>query len=50
MALDCPAWQDILQRYRGSVLGPVWIVLSTGVLIGAIGFLYGRLFRIELAD
>lgn len=43
------AWGDIAQRYRGSVLGPFWIVLSTGVLVGAIGFLYGRLFRIDLA-
>jgi ABC-type polysaccharide/polyol phosphate export permease len=36
-------WQEIKQRYRRSVLGPFWITLSTGVMIGAMGPLYGRL-------
>ncbi len=27
-------WQDIRQRYRRSILGPFWLTLSMGVLVG----------------
>jgi len=37
-------WQEIKQRYRRSKLGPFWLTISTGVMIGAMGPLYGRLF------
>lgn len=37
------AWQDIKQRYRRSFLGPFWITVSTGVMIAAMGPLYGAL-------
>ncbi len=43
-------WQDIRQRYRRSVLGPFWLTLSMGVLVGTLGFLYGALFKIEVAE
>ena len=41
------AMQDILLRYRGSVLGPFWITLSTAVTVCSMGFLYGVLFKID---
>ncbi|HWK43559.1 MAG TPA: ABC transporter permease [Stellaceae bacterium] len=44
------AWQDIRQRYRRSMLGPLWITLSMGVMIGAMGPLYSALFHVPLAD
>lgn len=37
-------WQDIRQRYRRSVLGPLWITIATGVTALAMGLLYGELF------
>lgn len=37
-------WQDIRQRYRRSVLGPLWITIATGVTAVAMGLLYGELF------
>ncbi len=37
-------WQEIRQRYRRSILGPFWLTLSAGILVGAMGPLYGRLF------
>lgn len=37
-------WQEIRQRYRRSMLGPFWLTISTGVMVGAMGPLYGRLF------
>lgn len=43
-------WQDILLRYRGSVLGPFWLTLSMGIMIATLGVLYSTLFKIELHD
>jgi lipopolysaccharide transport system permease protein len=40
---------DIRLRYRGSLLGPFWLTLSTAVMVGAIGFLYARLFHQNVA-
>ncbi len=42
-------WQDIRQRYRRSVLGPVWITISMAVTAVALGVLYSGLFDIDLA-
>jgi lipopolysaccharide transport system permease protein len=38
------SWQDVRQRYRRSIIGPFWITISNAVLIGAIGFVFGRIF------
>lgn len=43
-------WQDIKQRYRRSVLGPFWITIATGTTAVAMGGLYSKLFRLELAE
>jgi ABC-2 type transport system permease protein len=37
-------WQDIRQRYRRSVLGPIWITISMAVTAIALGILYAGLF------
>lgn len=37
-------WQDIKQRYRRSVLGPLWISVTMAVVATAMGILYGALF------
>jgi len=41
-------WLDIKLRYRGSVLGPFWLTISTAVWIGAMGTLYAALFHTDL--
>jgi ABC-type polysaccharide/polyol phosphate export permease len=41
-------WQEIKQRYRRSVLGPFWLTISTGAMIGGMGPLYGRLLGQEV--
>ena len=41
-------WQDIRQRYRRSKLGPFWLTISMGVLVAALGTLYGTLFKVEV--
>jgi lipopolysaccharide transport system permease protein len=43
-------WMDIRLRYRGSVLGPLWLTLSTAVMVAALGGLYAGLFRLSAAD
>jgi len=43
-------WFDIRLRYRGSLLGPFWLTLSTGVMVGALGVLYSQLFKMEVHD
>jgi len=37
-------WQDIRQRYRRSLLGPLWITISMAVTAIALGILYAGLF------
>ncbi len=42
-------WQDIKQRYRRSVIGPLWITISMAVTAGALGALYSQLFGQPIA-
>jgi lipopolysaccharide transport system permease protein len=44
------AWLDIKRRYRGSMLGPFWLTLSTAVMIGALGVLYAALFHMDVSE
>jgi ABC-2 type transport system permease protein len=41
-------WQDIRQRYRRSVLGPLWISITMAVTAIALGILYAGLFDTDL--
>jgi ABC-2 type transport system permease protein len=41
-------WQDIKQRYRRSVLGPLWISITMAVIATAMGILYGALFGMSI--
>jgi homopolymeric O-antigen transport system permease protein len=41
---------DIKLRYRGSVLGPFWLTLSTSVMIGTMGVVYSYLFHIDMTS
>ena len=39
---------DIRQRYRRSALGPFWLTISMGTMVGALGVLYAGLFKSEI--
>ena len=41
------AVQDIKLRYRGSMLGPFWLTISTLVMVVAMGVIYAQLFHQE---
>jgi lipopolysaccharide transport system permease protein len=43
-------WNDILQRYRRSMLGPFWLTASTAVMVIALGGLYSQLFNTPIQD
>lgn len=36
------AWLEILLNYRSTVLGPLWIVVSTAIFVFSVGTLYNR--------
>ncbi|MDD2703941.1 MAG: ABC transporter permease [Acidocella sp.] len=40
---------DIRLRYRGSLLGPFWLTLSTAIMVASIGFLYAKLFHQDVS-
>ena len=44
------AWLDLRNRYRGSVLGPFWMTLSTAAMVFGLGFLYSNLLKVPLAE
>jgi lipopolysaccharide transport system permease protein len=44
------AYQDIKLRYRRSILGPFWITLSMAITVYSMGFLYSKLFHVELKN
>ena len=43
-------WQDIRQRYRRSTLGPFWLTISMGVMIGMIGIVFGQVLNTPMKE
>jgi ABC-2 type transport system permease protein/lipopolysaccharide transport system permease protein len=43
-------WNDILQRYRRSMLGPFWLTASTAIMVVTLGFVYSKIFGIPVAE
>ncbi|MBI0433316.1 ABC transporter permease [Roseomonas sp. KE0001] len=41
---------DLRNRYRGSVIGPFWVTLSTAAMLLGLGLLYSQLFGIALGN
>ena len=44
------AWLEIKQRYSRSKIGPFWLTLSMGVLVTALGVIYGALFKMSVSE
>ncbi|MGD9726886.1 MAG: ABC transporter permease [Alphaproteobacteria bacterium] len=44
------AWQDLRARYRRSVIGPLWLTVSTAALIGGMGLVFSTLFKMDLRE
>jgi ABC-2 type transport system permease protein/lipopolysaccharide transport system permease protein len=43
-------WNDILQRYRRSLLGPLWLTASMAIMVISLGLVYSKIFKTELRD
>jgi ABC-2 type transport system permease protein/lipopolysaccharide transport system permease protein len=43
-------WNDVLQRYSRSVLGPFWLTASMAVMVATMGVLYSQLFNQRIDD
>lgn len=43
------AWHDLLARYRRSWVGPLWLLLTAAIFIGALSLVYSTLFQMDLA-
>ena len=43
-------WLDIRQRYRRSKLGPFWLTISMGVMIGMIGIVFGQVLNSPMKE
>jgi lipopolysaccharide transport system permease protein len=43
-------WNDILLRYRRSVLGPFWLTASMAIMVTALGILYAEIFQTPIDD
>lgn len=44
------AYQDVKKRYRRSLIGPLWITLSTLILVITVGPIYSYIFNTDLAS
>ena len=44
------AAHDIRQRFRRSIIGPLWLTLSMGIMIGAMGLVFSALFNQNIGD
>ncbi len=43
-------WNDILQRYRRSLLGPLWLTASMAIMVVSLGLVYSTLFKAQLHE
>ncbi|PKN64862.1 MAG: ABC transporter permease [Deltaproteobacteria bacterium HGW-Deltaproteobacteria-10] len=43
-------WYDIKQRYRRSLIGPFWITISTGIMVGSIGLMFSTIFKSSFSE
>jgi ABC-2 type transport system permease protein len=42
------AFHEIRQRFRRSLLGPLWLTLSMGIMVAAIGLVFSTLFQQDM--
>ena len=41
---------DIRHRYRRSLIGPLWITISTGLMVGSIGLIFSKIFNSPIEE
>lgn len=43
-------WRDLRRQTRRTLLGPLWMLVGTGIQIAALGYVYGALLKTDPAD
>ncbi|MBO1325208.1 ABC transporter permease [Acetobacter sp. TBRC 12305] len=43
-------WLDIRMQFNGSRIGPFWLTLTTGIMIGSMGWIYAQIFHLVLRE
>lgn len=43
-------WREVKKHYQRSIIGPFWLTLNMGILVGGLGVLYSQIFRQEIRD
>jgi len=43
-------WQDVLQAYRRSVIGPFWLTISMALIVGTMGFVFSLIFGMDIRE
>ncbi|MBS9720218.1 ABC transporter permease [Tianweitania sp. BSSL-BM11] len=43
-------WRDVRRHYQRSVLGPLWLTLSMGIMVAGLGVLYSQIFKMDIAE
>ncbi|MCU0830694.1 MAG: ABC transporter permease [Rhizobiaceae bacterium] len=42
-------WLDVKRHYRRSILGPLWLTISMGMLVGGLAVLYSQILAVDMA-
>ena len=43
-------WTDIRLRYRRTIIGPIWMTISMGVMIAGVGLVWSILFKVKVSE
>lgn len=43
-------WLQVRQRYKRSIIGPFWLTISMGVMVAALGVIYGALMNVPVDE
>lgn len=43
-------WREVKRHYQRSLIGPFWLTLNMGILVGGLGVLYSQIFRMDIHE
>ena len=43
-------WREIKSQYSRSIIGPLWLTLSMGMMVLGLGVLYSQILKIDVAN
>jgi ABC-2 type transport system permease protein len=43
-------WREVRKHYQRSIIGPFWLTLNMGILVGGLGVLYSQIFKQDIRE